>query len=73
ALPVLTTLFPALARRASAGDHPGYADAVAAGVRAIAFFVLPATAALAALASPLTRVLLFGESAGAGAWWWPGR
>ncbi len=67
ALPVLTTLFPALARRASAGDHPGYADAVAAGVRAIAFFVLPATAALAALASPLTRVLLFGESAGAGA------
>ncbi|MBW3627444.1 MAG: murein biosynthesis integral membrane protein MurJ, partial [Actinobacteria bacterium] len=67
ALPVLTTLFPALARRASAGDHPGYADAVAAGVRAIAFFVLPAAAALAALASPLTRVLLFGESAGAGA------
>ena len=67
ALPVLTTLFPALARRASAGDQPGYADAVASGVRAIAFFVLPATAALAALAHPLTRVLLFGESAGDGA------
>lgn len=67
ALPVLTALFPALARRASAGDQAGYADAVAAGVRAIAFFVLPATAALVALAHPLTRVLLFGESAGAGA------
>ncbi|HEV2767914.1 MAG TPA: murein biosynthesis integral membrane protein MurJ [Acidimicrobiales bacterium] len=67
ALPVLTTLFPALARRASAGDHPGFANAVAAGVRAIAYFVLPAAAALAALSSPLTRVLLFGESAGDGA------
>ncbi|MDP8986791.1 MAG: murein biosynthesis integral membrane protein MurJ [Actinomycetota bacterium] len=66
ALPVLTALFPALARRASAGDEPGYADAVAAGIRAIAFLVLPATAALAALAHPLTRVLLFGESAGSG-------
>lgn len=67
ALPVLTALFPALARRASAGDDRGYTDAVAAGVRAIAFLVLPAAAALVALASPLTRVLLFGQSEGAGA------
>jgi putative peptidoglycan lipid II flippase len=67
ALPVLTALFPTLARRASAGDVPGYAHAVAAGVRAIAFLVLPAAAALAALAAPLSRVLLFGESEGAGA------
>lgn len=63
AMPVLTTLFPSLARWAADGDDARYAGAVTAGVATIAFVVLPASAALAALAGPLSRVLLFGESA----------
>jgi putative peptidoglycan lipid II flippase len=62
---VLTALFPSLARFAAAADPAGYARAVAAGLATIAFVVLPAAAALVALAGPLTRVLLFGESASA--------
>lgn len=62
ALPVLTALFPTMARHASAGDGVRFARTVAAGVQAVAFLVLPAAAALAALAGPLSRVLLFGES-----------
>jgi putative peptidoglycan lipid II flippase len=64
---VLTALFPTLARLAAVADGAGYARALAAGLAAIAFVVLPATAALVALAGPLTRVLLFGESASSAA------
>jgi putative peptidoglycan lipid II flippase len=63
AVPVLTALFPTLSRHAAAGDGDGYARAMAAGVGAIAFLALPAAAALVALADPLARVLLFGQSA----------
>ena len=64
ALPVLTTLFPGLARRAGSGEGGGYARGVGAGLEVIAFATLPAAAALAALAAPLARLLLFGESRG---------
>lgn len=60
ALPVLTALFPTLARNAAVGDDVAYARTVASGVRAIAYLVLPAAAALAALSGPLARLLLFG-------------
>lgn len=61
ALPVLTTLFPAMARHAVAGDTPAYQRTVASGVRAIAYLVLPAAAAMLGLGLPLARVLQFGE------------
>lgn len=67
ALPVLNTLFPEAARRAQAGDLPGIALTVERGLRAIAFFVLPVAAGLVALAGPLSRVVLFGETGDAGA------
>ena len=66
ALPVLTALFPQLSRHAAGTDWPGFARSVGRGVRAIAFFVLPATAALVVLAQPLARALLFGASSGDG-------
>lgn len=59
-LPVLTALFPTLSRNAAAGDDAAYARTVATGIRAITYLVLPAAAALAALSSPLARLLLFG-------------
>ncbi len=65
AVPVLTALFPTLSRHAASGDRDGYARGLAAGVGAIAFLALPAAAALVALADPLARLLLFGQSAAA--------
>ncbi len=67
ALPVLTTLFPDAARKAHTGDLAGVSLTVERGVRAIAFFVLPVAAGLAALAGPIARLALFGEAAGSGA------
>jgi putative peptidoglycan lipid II flippase len=64
ALPVLTALFPPLARRAQAADWDGFGQSVESGLRAIAFFVLPAAAGLMAAAPVLTRALLFGETSG---------
>lgn len=63
AVPVLTALFPTLSRHAASGDRERYARGMAAGVGAIAFLALPAVAALVALADPLARLLLFGQSA----------
>ncbi len=65
AMPVLTALFPSLARCAALGDTARYAQGLGAGLAAIGLLLLPAAAALAALAGPLARVLLFGESASA--------
>ncbi len=65
AMPVLTALFPSLARCAATGDTARSARTLAAGLGAVAFLLLPAAAALAALAGPLARVLVFGESADA--------
>jgi putative peptidoglycan lipid II flippase len=60
ALPVLTTLFPTMSRHATSGDDVSYQRTVAAGVRAITYLVLPAAAAMLALALPMARVLRFG-------------
>ena len=63
-VPVLTALFPLLARHARSHDLSAYAAGVGAGLRVITFLALPAVAALAALSQPLARLLLFGESRG---------
>lgn len=63
-LPVLTALFPVLARRAGSGDVVAYARGLGAGLRVIVFLALPAAAAIAALSQPLSRLLLFGASRG---------
>ncbi len=63
-LPVLTVLFPVLARHAGSGDAVAYARTLGAGLRVIVFLALPAVAAMAALSEPLAQLLLFGESRG---------
>jgi putative peptidoglycan lipid II flippase len=54
---VAAVLFPALARRAAARDGPGFRDLLAAGLRQIAFLLVPAAALCAALATPMVRLL----------------
>ena len=66
ALPVLTTLFPTMSRHAVSGDEAAYQRTVASGVRAIAYLVLPAAAALLSLSLPMARVLRFGVYDGGG-------
>jgi putative peptidoglycan lipid II flippase len=66
ALPVLTALFPTMSRHAAAGDEVAYQRTVGSGVRAIAYLVLPAAAAMVALGLPMARVLQFGEFHGGG-------
>ncbi|MGH9182270.1 MAG: murein biosynthesis integral membrane protein MurJ [Acidimicrobiales bacterium] len=63
ALPVLTALFPTLARATTSGDGTGYARSLSGGVLAIAYLAAPASAALIALAGPLAALTLFGEGA----------
>jgi putative peptidoglycan lipid II flippase len=60
ALPVLTALFPTMARQATTGDDVAYQRTVSSGVRAIAYLVLPASAAMLALSVTMARVLQFG-------------
>jgi putative peptidoglycan lipid II flippase len=67
ALPVLTALFPAMARHASAGDDVRYGRSVASGLGAIAFLVLAASAGLVALAEPVAETVRFAEFSEAGA------
>ncbi|MDX6540839.1 MAG: putative peptidoglycan lipid flippase [Gaiellales bacterium] len=54
---VAAVLFPALARRAAARDGPGFRDLLEAGLRQIAFLLVPAAALCAALATPMVRLL----------------
>jgi putative peptidoglycan lipid II flippase len=54
---VAAVLFPALARRAAARDGPGFRDLLGAGLRQIAFLLIPAAALCAALATPMVRLL----------------
>jgi putative peptidoglycan lipid II flippase len=54
---VAAVLFPALARRAAARDGPGFRDLLGAGLRQIAFLLVPAAALCAALATPMVRLL----------------
>lgn len=61
ALPVLTALFPTMSRQAATGDDVAYQRTVSSGVRAIAYLVLPASAAMVALSVAMARVLQFGK------------
>lgn len=61
ALPVLTTSFPTMSRHAAGRDGVAYQRAVASGLRAITYLVLPAAAAMVALGLPMARVLQFGK------------
>ncbi|MGK2929798.1 MAG: murein biosynthesis integral membrane protein MurJ [Acidimicrobiales bacterium] len=67
ALPVLTTLFPTASRQVHSGDWSALSATIRRGTTAIALFVLPAAAALATLAEPLSGVALFGNVDRAGA------
>lgn len=64
ALPVVTALYPALARAWTDGDGDAYGRTLGSGLRAITFLVLFATAALVALARPVSEALVFGEGRG---------
>ncbi len=67
ALPVLTGLFPSLARQHAAGDTDGFVDSVERGVRTVAYLVAGAAALLGALGGLISRIVLFGETGSAGA------
>jgi putative peptidoglycan lipid II flippase len=66
ALPVLTALFPPMSRQVHAEDWDGLARSVERGLRAIAFFVLPAAVGLLVASPALGEAFLFGEVAGDG-------
>ena len=67
ALPVLNTLFPTASRQVEAAAWEQLRSTVRRGTVSIALFVLPAAAALGALAVPLADVALFGNVGSAGA------
>jgi putative peptidoglycan lipid II flippase len=54
---VATILFPTLARLAARNDMPGFRTTSASGLRLIGFLLLPASAATAALATPIVRLV----------------
>ena len=54
---VATILFPSLARLAARGDMDGFRRTSATGLRQIGFLLLPASAASAALATPIVRLV----------------
>jgi putative peptidoglycan lipid II flippase len=54
---VATVLFPLLARLAARGDIDGFRRTSAAGLRQIGFLLIPASAAIAALAEPIVRLV----------------
>jgi len=54
---VATILFPTLSRLAARGDMDGFRRTSATGLRQIGFLLIPASAALAALATPIVRLV----------------
>ena len=54
---VATILFPSLARLAARGDTDGFRRTSATGLRQIGFLLIPASAASAALATPIVRLV----------------
>ncbi|HZR92824.1 MAG TPA: murein biosynthesis integral membrane protein MurJ [Gaiellaceae bacterium] len=54
---VATVLFPSLARLAARGDVDGFRRTSAVGLRQIGFLLIPASAASAALAEPIVRLV----------------
>lgn len=61
ALPVATALFPILARGVLQGDDEGVARHAQQGLRALAYILMPAAAALAVLGPLLARTMLVGH------------
>jgi putative peptidoglycan lipid II flippase len=57
AVAVTTVLFPSLARLSSRGDLDGFRHTIGLGLRQIAFLLVPAAVASAALATPMVRLL----------------
>ena len=66
-LPLMTAYFPTMSRQVGERDWGGYAQAIERGFRAMAYFLLPAAAALTALAPLLARSVLFGQTGESGA------
>jgi putative peptidoglycan lipid II flippase len=54
---VATILFPSMARLAARGDMDGFRRTSATGLRQIGFLLIPASAASAALAEPIVRLV----------------
>jgi putative peptidoglycan lipid II flippase len=54
---VATVLFPLLSRHVSRKDWDAFKGTVATGLRLISFFLIPASAAAAVLATPIVRLL----------------
>ena len=54
---IATVLFPSLSRFASRGDMDGFRRTVSAGLRQIAFLLIPAAVVSAVLAEPIIRLL----------------
>jgi putative peptidoglycan lipid II flippase len=54
---IATVLFPSLSRFATRGDMDGFRQTVSAGLRQIAFLLVPAAAVSAVLAEPIVRIL----------------
>jgi len=54
---VATVLFPLLSRHAARKDWNGFRSTIATGLRLISFFLVPASAAAAVLATPIVRLL----------------
>jgi putative peptidoglycan lipid II flippase len=54
---VATVLFPLLSRHVSRQDWDAFKGTVATGLRLISFFLIPASAAAAVLATPIVRLL----------------
>ena len=54
---VATILFPSMARLAARGDMDGFRRTSATGLRQIGFLLIPASAASAALADPIVRLV----------------
>ncbi|MGQ0830368.1 MAG: murein biosynthesis integral membrane protein MurJ [Microthrixaceae bacterium] len=61
AIPVFTAVFPGLSRAFVRGDDGAFAPLVRRSVSTISVLILPAAAALFALAEPIARLTLFGN------------
>ena len=67
AQPILTTLFPTMARQVTTRDTEGYARSIESGTEMICLFVIPTAIAFVAVAPAMCRAILFGAITAAGA------
>ena len=61
-VPISTTAFPTMTRRASANDWSGYADEVGRVARSVVFLTVLSAAGLVALSAPLSRLVALGNA-----------